>query len=214
MKGGLKVSQISLILIGFVCASVLLLAYVKSLLLSSSVLPQNHVLQLSPDLRVKDEEALGEGSGSEQSQDSVNFESEKYPTYANSSPVIKVTEELITHEERGGIAPNITEKGDSKDVSDKKTGLIEQEIDVSTAVSSGGEHSDNFTATPERQDCNFAKGRWVIDDSRPLYSGFGCKQWLSSMWACRLTQRTDLNMKSYVGDPKIVRWKILLVLNF
>lgn len=54
------------------------------------------------DLRVKDEEALGEGSGSEQSQDSVNFESEKYPTYANSSPVIKVTEELITHEEIGG----------------------------------------------------------------------------------------------------------------
>lgn len=50
MKGGLKVSQISLILIGFVCASVLLLAYVKSLLLSSSVLPQNHVLQLSPGL--------------------------------------------------------------------------------------------------------------------------------------------------------------------
>ncbi|XP_004251693.1 protein trichome birefringence-like 16 isoform X2 [Solanum lycopersicum] len=202
MKGGLKVSQISLILIGFVCASVLLLAYVKSLLLSSSVLPQNHVLQLSPDLRVKDEEALGEGSGSEQSQDSVNFESEKYPTYANSSPVIKVTEELITHEERGGIAPNITEKGDSKDVSDKKTGLIEQEIDVSTAVSSGGEHSDNFTATPERQDCNFAKGRWVIDDSRPLYSGFGCKQWLSSMWACRLTQRTDFEYEKLRWRPK------------
>ncbi|XP_049398213.1 protein trichome birefringence-like 14 [Solanum stenotomum] len=202
MKGGLKVSQISLILIGFVCASVLLLAYVKSLFLSSSVLPQNHVLQLSPDLRVKDEEALGEGSGSEQSEDSVNFESEKYPTYANSSPVIKVTEELITHEGIGGIALNFTEKGDLKDVSDKKTGLIEQEIDVSTAVSSGGEHSENFTATPERQDCKFAKGRWVIDDSRPLYSGFGCKQWLSSMWACRLTQRTDFEYEKLRWRPK------------
>lgn len=50
MKGGLKVSQISLILIGFVCATILLLAYVKSLFLSSSLLPQNHVLQLSPGL--------------------------------------------------------------------------------------------------------------------------------------------------------------------
>lgn len=195
-------SQISLILIGFVCATVLLLAYVKSLFLSSAVLPQNHVLQLSPDLKVKDEEALGEGSESEKSEDNVNFESEKYPTYANSSPVIKVTEESITHEEIGGIAPNFTEKGDPKDVSDKKSSLIEQQTDVSTAVSSGGEHSENFTATPERQDCNFAKGRWVIDDNRPLYSGFGCKQWLSSTWSCRLTQRTDFEYEKLRWRPK------------
>lgn len=195
-------SQISLILIGFVCATVLLLAYVKSLFLSSSLLPQNHVLQLSPDLKVKDEEALGEGSGSEQSVDSVIFESEKYPTYANSSPVIKVTEELITHEEIGGSPPNFTEKEDLKDVSDKKSGLIEQQTDVSPAVSSGNDHTENLTATPERQDCNLAKGTWVIDDSRPLYSGFGCKQWLSSMWACRLTQRTDFEYEKLRWRPK------------
>ncbi|PHU08223.1 Protein trichome birefringence-like 16 [Capsicum chinense] len=202
MKGGLKVSQISLILIGFVCATVLLLAYVKSLFLSSSLLPQNHVLQLSPDLRVKDEDALGEGSGSEQSVDSVILESEKYPTYTNSSPVIKVTEELVTHEEIGGIVPNFTENGDLKDVSDKKSGSIEQLTDVSTLVNSGNEHSENLTITPERQDCNLAKGRWVIDDSRPLYSGFGCKQWLSSMWACRLTQRTDFEYEKLRWRPK------------
>ncbi|KAK4343342.1 hypothetical protein RND71_036436 [Anisodus tanguticus] len=202
MKGGLKVSQISLILIGFVCATVLLLAYVKSLFLSSPVLPQNHVLQLSPDLRVKDEEALGEGSGTEKSEESGNFEPEKYSTYANSSAVIKVTEELITHEEMEGIAPNFTEKGDLKDVSDIKSGLIEQQTDVSTSVSSGDKHNENLTTTLERQDCNFAKGRWIIDDSRPLYSGFGCKQWLSSMWACRLTQRTDFEYEKLRWQPK------------
>ncbi|KAJ8528029.1 hypothetical protein K7X08_015480 [Anisodus acutangulus] len=202
MKGGLKVSQISLILIGFICATVLSLAYVKSLFLSTPVLHQNHLLQLSPDLTVKDEEALGEGSGSEQSEESVNFESEKIPIYANSSSVIKVTEELITHEEMEGIAPNFTEKGDIKDVSHKRSGSIEQQIDVSTAVSSGGEHSENLTITQERQDCNLAKGRWVIDDSRPLYSGFGCKQWLSSMWACRLTQRTDFEYEKLRWRPK------------
>ncbi|KAK4344351.1 hypothetical protein RND71_037445 [Anisodus tanguticus] len=202
MKGGLKVSQISLILIGFVCATVLSLAYVKSLFLSTPVLRQNHLLQLSPDLTVKDEEALGEGSGSEQSEESVNFESEKIPIYANSSSVIKVTEELITHEEMEGIAPNFTEKGDIKDVSHKRSGSIEQQTDVSTAVSSGGEHSENLTITQERQDCNLAKGRWVIDDSRPLYSGFGCKQWLSSMWACRLTQRTDFEYEKLRWRPK------------
>lgn len=60
------------------------------------------ILSSLADLQVKDEESLGDGSGTEQSRDSVNFKSEKYPTYANSSPVIKVTEELITHEEIGG----------------------------------------------------------------------------------------------------------------
>lgn len=50
--------------------------------------------------------------------------------------------------------------------------------------------------------CSLAKGRWVIDDSRPLYSGHGCKQWLSSMWACRLTQRTDFEYEKLRWQPK------------
>lgn len=41
-----------------------------------------------------------------------------------------------------------------------------------------------------------------MDDSRPLYSGFGCKQWLSSMWACRLTQRTDFEYEKLRWRPK------------
>ncbi|CAN4096506.1 unnamed protein product [Withania somnifera] len=151
---------------------------------------------------MKDEEALEEGNGSEQSEGRVNFGSEKYPTYANSSPVIRVTEELITQEEIGGIVPNFTEKGDLRDVLDKESGLIEQQTDVSASVSSGNEHSENQTATLEKQDCNFAKGRWVIDDSRPLYSGFGCKQWLSSVWSCRLTQRKDFEYEKLRWRPK------------
>ncbi|KAL6992998.1 Protein trichome birefringence-like 16 [Sarracenia purpurea var. burkii] len=50
--------------------------------------------------------------------------------------------------------------------------------------------------------CNYAKGRWVADIRRPLYSGFGCKQWLSDMWACRLTQRTDFSYEGYRWQPK------------
>ncbi|KAJ8765374.1 hypothetical protein K2173_012071 [Erythroxylum novogranatense] len=51
------------------------------------------------------------------------------------------------------------------------------------------------------KDCNYAKGRWVADKSRPLYSGFGCKQWLSGMWACRLTDRTDFSYEGYRWQP-------------
>lgn len=50
--------------------------------------------------------------------------------------------------------------------------------------------------------CNYAKGRWVADKRRPLYSGLGCKQWLSDMWACRLTQRPDFSYEGYRWQPE------------
>lgn len=50
--------------------------------------------------------------------------------------------------------------------------------------------------------CNYAKGKWVPDSKRPLYSGLGCKQWLSDMWACRLTQRTDFSYEGYRWQPE------------
>ncbi|XP_073132183.1 protein trichome birefringence-like 16 [Henckelia pumila] len=50
--------------------------------------------------------------------------------------------------------------------------------------------------------CNYAKGKWISDDSRPLYSGYDCKQWLSPTWSCRLTQRTDLDYEKLRWQPK------------
>lgn len=49
--------------------------------------------------------------------------------------------------------------------------------------------------------CNYAKGSWVRDNRRPLYSGQGCKQWLSEMWACRLTQRTAFSYEGFKWQP-------------
>lgn len=50
--------------------------------------------------------------------------------------------------------------------------------------------------------CNFARGRWIAERRRPLYSGFKCKQWLSDMWACRLTLRTDFSYEGYRWQPE------------
>lgn len=50
--------------------------------------------------------------------------------------------------------------------------------------------------------CNYGKGKWIADNRWPLYSGFGCKQWLSAMWACRLTQRTDFSYESFRWQPE------------
>ncbi|XP_019704983.1 protein trichome birefringence-like 14 isoform X2 [Elaeis guineensis] len=61
----------------------------------------------------------------------------------------------------------------------------------------------NLKATSlEKKECNYGKGKWIDDDRRPLYSGFGCKQWLSMMWACRLTTRTDFSYEKYRWQPE------------
>ncbi|PON81539.1 PC-Esterase [Trema orientale] len=61
---------------------------------------------------------------------------------------------------------------------------------------------ENTPSSSTNKVCNFAKGRWVEDSQRPLYSGFDCKQWLSEMWACRLTQRTDFSYERYRWQPE------------
>ncbi|CAL9150032.1 protein trichome birefringence-like 16 [Musa acuminata AAA Group] len=56
--------------------------------------------------------------------------------------------------------------------------------------------------TVENNACNYAKGKWVSHERRPLYSGFGCKQWLSEPWACRLTQRKDFSYEKFRWQPE------------
>ncbi|KAJ8471892.1 hypothetical protein OPV22_026235 [Ensete ventricosum] len=54
----------------------------------------------------------------------------------------------------------------------------------------------------QEKECNYAKGKWVADTRRPLYSGSACKQWLSGMWACRLMQRTDFSYENFRWQPQ------------
>ncbi|OMO56091.1 hypothetical protein COLO4_35791 [Corchorus olitorius] len=61
---------------------------------------------------------------------------------------------------------------------------------------------DGEEVSSKNADCNYAKGRWVADSRRPFYSGFGCKRWLSGMWACRLTQRLDFSFEGYRWQPQ------------
>uniref|UniRef100_A0ACD5XWQ1 Uncharacterized protein n=1 Tax=Avena sativa TaxID=4498 RepID=A0ACD5XWQ1_AVESA len=75
---------------------------------------------------------------------------------------------------------------------------------VSTLVGAAGPAYNNHTQTSitrRNKDCNYAKGKWVADEKRPLYSGNECKQWLSKMWACRMMQRTDFLYESYRWQP-------------
>ncbi|XP_031744235.1 protein trichome birefringence-like 16 isoform X3 [Cucumis sativus] len=64
------------------------------------------------------------------------------------------------------------------------------------------DNEDGVILSPSSKVCNYAKGRWVEDNRRPWYSGFGCKQWLSIMWACRLTKRKDFSYEGYRWQPE------------
>ncbi|XP_057419197.1 protein trichome birefringence-like 14 [Lotus japonicus] len=64
------------------------------------------------------------------------------------------------------------------------------------------QYNQDFNSSSKSEVCNYAKGNWVADSKRPLYSGFGCKQWLSSMWACRMTKRPDFSFEGYRWQPE------------
>ncbi|XP_021811928.1 protein trichome birefringence-like 14 isoform X2 [Prunus avium] len=95
---------------------------------------------------------------------------------------------------------------DSHSITNEDTKVVENfgtaPIDSIAAFSAGMQESDgNMQSSYQTEACNYAKGRWVADSRRPLYSGLKCKQWLSEMWACRLTQRTDFSFEGYRWKP-------------
>lgn len=53
----------------------------------------------------------------------------------------------------------------------------------------------------EDKACDFTAGTWVLDQTRPLYSGRECTKWLSPDWACRLHDHPDEQMDRYRWQP-------------
>ncbi|KAI3938859.1 hypothetical protein MKW92_012482 [Papaver armeniacum] len=98
-----------------------------------------------------------------------------------------------------------TETSPKKDLEEEKKSDATKVFDnsVSSAnqtFSQGAENHNSIAANMKKKEtCDYAKGRW--EEGKPLYSGFGCKQWLSGMWACRLTQRTDFAYEKFRWKP-------------
>ncbi|GFP79456.1 protein trichome birefringence-like 16 [Phtheirospermum japonicum] len=256
MKGGiqgLKVSQVSLILIGLVCVTVLAFAWTKTTFLTSFVPSQSRVLQLDLDTAAGPRDTLGGNKNSAQSWtnqiDSLSssgisgrenienattndggetpdtilekIDSEEVSQRKNISkqqgivPENSPTVELSVKSELMGNSPASTgkkgnspviERTGSEEVSQKKNKSKQADIVPASSLtkesSIKAEQTTNLSAIAGKKECNYAKGKWVLDDNRPLYFGSGCKQWLSSMWACRLTQRTDFEYEKLRWQPK------------
>ncbi|EXB40946.1 hypothetical protein L484_020679 [Morus notabilis] len=102
---------------------------------------------------------------------------------------------------------NIDDKGSKWIIIEEVNNAVENSsvavLGSSPSLFSEKQKSDgNVASSSTNKVCNYAKGRWVADSSRPLYSGFQCKQWLSEMWACRLTQRFDFSYEGYRWQPE------------
>ncbi|PWA81267.1 PMR5 N-terminal domain, PC-Esterase [Artemisia annua] len=192
--GVLKMKQLSLFFIVFVCASILVWNWEKTPHLTTFLPPQeDQPLRLFPD-EVKRNDVTQDFEEAEQGEDlippslltntaSLNTQQDNYPE--------------ISQEKYHGN----TSDGVEKSVSEGKDGLIAS-VDSQTTESAVKEGINTPITNIEKQACNFGKGKWIPADNRPLYSGFGCKQWLSGMWACRLTQRTDFDYEKLKWQPK------------
>ncbi|KAL3625291.1 hypothetical protein CASFOL_030745 [Castilleja foliolosa] len=255
MKGGirLKVSQVSLILIGLVCITVLAFAWTKTTFLTSFVPSQSSVLQLDLDASAGPTETLGgnsnlvqawtdqidslSSSGISKRENIDNFtnndEGETPATVLEKTGSEEVSQrkskskqaqivpentptlESSVKSEQTGNSPastgkkensHVIERTVSEEVPQKKNKSKQADIVLASSLpkesSIKAEKPSNLSAITGKKECNYAKGKWVLDDNRPLYSGFGCKQWLSSMWACRLTQRTDFEYEKLRWQPK------------
>ncbi|KAI3709716.1 hypothetical protein L2E82_39482 [Cichorium intybus] len=236
MKGGYfyerRTKQLSLFFIGVVFTTIVVWSWEKTPFLTTFLPSHSQVMQLFPagEVRVKqvtqskDDFTEAEGFSNLTSPlSSINAPSSlgdegMVDLVSPSSPIstpsldIQVGENEKHHENtiENPVSSQVSERyNDSKPPK-------QQIIEPISPKSSDMETQDIGApiANVEKQACNFGKGKWVIDNDRPLYSGFGCKQWLSGMWACRLTQRTDFGYEKLKWQPKDCKMDDFTAINF
>ncbi|MED6156402.1 hypothetical protein PIB30_014153 [Stylosanthes scabra] len=64
------------------------------------------------------------------------------------------------------------------------------------------EYNQNVTSPSNEDYCDYAKGRWVADNRRPLYSWSSCKHFIAPQWSCRSTTRQDFSFEGYRWQPQ------------
>ncbi|KAL9690788.1 hypothetical protein QQ045_011198 [Rhodiola kirilowii] len=229
---GIRSKQIALVLIVIICVTVLLWGCERTSLLSPFLLQDDQVSLISQDVLVDGSEprpvlpkdstedtdgeeveldktnSLDEHNNQnhlqENIQDSENNPLNRIETAGMSSKALK-EDNITTGDEisdgKTNEAPPLTLKEENMEDVDLYPENTNPTSELETALPSQVSNKSVVTRN-EKQVCNYGKGKWVMDESRPLYSGFKCKRWLSEMWACRLTQRTDFAYEKLRWQPK------------
>uniref|UniRef100_A0A7N0UVP0 Trichome birefringence-like N-terminal domain-containing protein n=1 Tax=Kalanchoe fedtschenkoi TaxID=63787 RepID=A0A7N0UVP0_KALFE len=228
----IRSKQISLVLIALVCTTVLIWGCERASLLSSFILPDEQVSRLSRDaltddsdprpILPKDSKQVTDGEEIEidknipDEQEQQNHpeadlqDTEKIPVDDNDTSgkssvaveedIITTGDEISSEGNAEEAKPQTPEEGNTDDV-DRNPENTNPTTDFETTLSNQV-YNKSVVTPKEKQACKYGKGKWVTDESRPLYSGFKCKSWLSEMWACRLTQRTDFAYEKLRWQPK------------
>ncbi|XP_074276729.1 protein trichome birefringence-like 14 [Silene latifolia] len=203
MKGGnvyrAKGKHFTFTLLAVICMTIFLLSYEKKPLATTLFSYQDQLILPAPDVIQV---------ASHISEDSTKSEEQRFRESPN------VPEETQYKTEPQASVENAEESEDKSETHKTKVedaGNEDKSLPHASSAlntepvaeeSSGAVEYDMNSASSEAKACDYAKGRWVVDNRRPLYSGFKCKQWLSEMWACRLTQRPDFGYESYKWQPK------------
>ncbi|KAI3714490.1 hypothetical protein L6452_21445 [Arctium lappa] len=195
--------QLSLFFIVFVCASIVVWNWEKTPHLTTLLPPNDQVLQPFPD-ELKREHVTQEKDDFREVEPvmdlalpslstttaSLNARRDEYPR----------TSQDKHHENTSSVVEKSIPEGHNGSKPDQPQLVASMNPRTTEFVVREG--IDTPMTNVEKKACNLGKGKWVAADNRPLYSGFGCKQWLSGMWACRLTQRTDFGYEKLNWQPK------------
>ncbi|XVF48868.1 hypothetical protein PTKIN_Ptkin03bG0223000 [Pterospermum kingtungense] len=205
MKGGpyklrWRAKELSLVLIVLVAATILIWAWDKSPLLTSSLPSKNQLLQLSPEPKRHVREDISTLSQNEVINNEEQHDVDKKPSTDTAGSSSDFETVSVQKKEEEAAKHKHSPKREKTDVI--KSGSISTQIEETDNVILGQKTSEQEEKIVENRVCNYAKGKWVIDDRRPLYSGFHCKQWLAPMWACRLMQRQDFAFEKLRWQPK------------
>jgi hypothetical protein len=232
MKGGifygLRAKQLSLFFIAVVCSTILIWAWEKTPILTSLLPPQNHVWQMNPD-EVPPFKPIFERPVTSELEPSATFNEDLdikpvSSEWTNSSELVIVAPipdfssdssarddsnlaNYVTKDE-GAKTSNVIRENTDINQASRKENTSKGDIELvahpvtSPKTDSLENRFENFTTPLQNEECNYGKGKWVMDENRPLYSGSACKQWLSGMWACRLTQRIDFAYEKLRWQPK------------
>lgn len=228
---GLRLKQLSLILLALICTSIFFWTWEKTPLLTALFPSQSRFLQLSSDIVLgsplrrsaspKPHAYSETNTTTPTERETVN--EHKQQSFAAAAPEGAGKSSVHLNKDDSRLATiSAKEKGISKSV--PEAGTITAQLQIAEADDSKqsdlnvarvapmsmetssvlvGKAVNNESSLFHGQACNYAKGKWILDSTRPsLYSGSGCKQWLSPMWACQLTNRTDFTFEKLRWLPK------------
>lgn len=178
-----RVKNLSL-LVGLICFTLAIWAWGRKPVLHNMIPPSDEFVVPSPVI-----------------PDKTHSSNSHHASYVIEVPSVEETQSE-TKSESAIIVEETQSETDSEDKALTTTKVTEENLSREEKLDEETRRGDMNMVNITKNECNYAKGKWVPDSRRPLYSGLGCKQWLSEMWSCISNQRMDTSYEQFKWQPK------------